>query len=148
MLQAVDPYAPKSAVRFDPQHRAFRHEPSTCHTLGLFARDGSLVPAFDPPPPPSRGPLRNSFNFCNRGMQTTTLPPRSRATATQDVPRAVAATGVNAAAIHDATAAQSSPKKGPHALDSAGAVLERLTTHNSQRDILMDFKVRVHVYIC
>lgn len=139
VLQAVNPYAPTSGVCFDPQLRAFRHEPSTCHALSLYAREGSLVLASDPQPVPSSGPLRNSFNFCDRGMQTTTLPPRSRATATQDVPRADAAASADAAAIHDAAGGKGS-LKAP-APDLAASVVERLTTHNSQRDVLMDFKV-------
>lgn len=140
VLQAVDPYAPKSAVRFDSQHRAFRHEPSACHTLCVYTREGSLAPASDPASAPSQSPLRNSFNFCDRGMQTTTHPPRSRGTATQDVPRADAATAADAAAIHNAAAGNTAAAKGL-ALESAASLVERLVTHNSQRDILMDFKV-------
>lgn len=136
MLQAVDPYAPKGAVCFDPQHRAFRHEPSTCHTLNLYAREGSLLLASEPPPAPTHPPLRNSFNFCDRSMQTAALPPRTRATATQDVPRANASTAAAAAAMHDTASTHAQ-----RTVDTAVALVERLTTHNSQRDVLMDFKV-------
>lgn len=149
VLQALDPYAPKAAVHFDLQQRGYRPAPTSGNLLHHYAREGGLVAASKSTNPHEEAAqssrqqplLRNNFNFTDRGMHTTHLPPRSRATATDEIPRSDAATVCDAAAIHDVQHHHHHGNTGEQVLGTASAVVERLVTHNVQRELLIDFKV-------
>ncbi len=158
VLQAQDPYAPKAAVHFDLQQRGYRPAPAPSNLLQHYTRDGCLVaatktntaeehPLQSPGNPKQPALLRNNFNFTDRGMHTTHLPPRSRATATHAIPRTDAATVCDAAAIYDVQGGDHSASTG-QVLGAATAVVERLLTHNVHRELLIDYKVGVGVAVC